>query len=98
MWLRHAEQTHLRFMLRSLLPPKTLENTAAFIEQRSALAAGLRVSDALGEPIAMNVVSTCYSLSNLFQHYRLQKCAFLRFIRFVLVFFNTDFLLKLCCC
>ncbi len=76
-------------MLRSLLPPKTLENTAAFIEQRSAVAAGLRVSDALGgafEPIAMNVVSTCYSLSNLFQHYRLQKCAFLRFIRFVLVF------------
>ena len=48
MWLRHAEQTHLRFMLRSLLPPKTLENTAAFIEQRSAVAAGLRVSDALG--------------------------------------------------
>ena len=38
------------------------------------------------EPIAMNVVSTCYSLSDLFQHYRLQKCAFLRFIRFVLVF------------
>ncbi len=70
----------------SLLRPSRIQRPSL----SSAVAAGLRVSDArlqeVQAPIAMNVVSTCYSLSNLYQHYRLQKCAFLRFIRFVLIF------------